>query len=467
MLIGEKVHQTTTPVLTMLFLLFLGALAWAQPPLEDFHHALEAYQFEEASLLVQKLPKSPAKDLALAELHLASGRPDLSFKVTDAIAISTVPPELRAKYFLVRAKQEQTTSHELSKDTEHAVGAMIRAGLRVPGSSHDRASLLLLKLERATPVELDAAQKIYGELIDLPNLDSKFSLRAQAALAVLRERPGEAVNLWNSLSETAELKGQKRAARVYALTALKLQDSPSKRVESLRRAREVLAESLAAQDRFAVLESWKTVERLSGKQDTEALLTLGLEAVGRLEDSVEKLELLYELVPHSASRSELLERGVTLAHKLKEPLMEASFLNRLSFERPFETEGEALRTQARALLTTETVRGTSGLWFGEAAWLLTYRPWTQGKTDASVENLEKALDALDPAAGPIVRLELYRDFSFVAYFKANAALFRASFFPAIDLALSLPEKDRVAALRVAGGLSSRGSSWVDFGHQPD
>jgi CHAT domain-containing protein len=455
----------------LLLLLLLASLsASAESPQEACHRAIDRFDYAKARELAGKVPAGPGRELMLAEVDALSGRPDRSFQHTDALDPASLSPELLGKFHLVRAIQEAHSEYELLDERDRAVSRLIREGLRGAPSPHDRARLLLLKIERARPDQVAIAQEAAQEVAELSGVDPQLALLAQAEVAYLAGRDREALTLWRSLADTAASKGQSQAHSRMLLKILRAQNAPDQREQVFADARTLLGDALSRQDGTIAWEAWSLLSRLRGSQRDPEILALGQDTVAKLPDSAEKARALSAVASllEGGEALEMGRRAIALAHQLGEPVMEAQLLMDQTRREPLRATGAVLRRQAIALLSPEALRGTQGLWFGGVAWLL--KPTVLSSySEITAESLEAEVDALGPSPNPKTLLEVYGNALTHALYFADAKLAEASFFQALEFAVQLPEPDRGAALeRIRRPLDTQ-LQWaniVDFTDNP-
>lgn len=117
-------------LLWLLALVFLQLPAFAQHLLGPFEAALDDRRYTLAAQLVDRLPESPEKLLARAELGIVTGCAHTSYALADQIAPASLSPRLRAKYLLIRARQEEiATRHGPARES---LERLLRDGL-APG----------------------------------------------------------------------------------------------------------------------------------------------------------------------------------------------------------------------------------------------------------------------------------------------------------------------------------------------
>ena len=436
--------------LALLALLVLASQVWAQTPWEAFHQALDAYEFEKASELARKLPERGARELALAEVALVSDRPDLSYLQTDKLQGLALSPELQAKSYLVAARQERLASFESQDERDKVVRRMIREGLRT-AVGRDRASLLLLKVEYSAADEMALAQDACREIAEVEDADPAFLQQAQARLAARAGRRTEAAAIWRALAQTAGLREQQRAQSLYSQRAIRQAYAAEPRPALLQSLRSLLEQAVASQDGYAALQAWSLLQGLSPSEQQTELLDYGETVVASLEDPMVKLEILHEvmgpLFTLDRPRGLVLgQQGLRIASELDSPVLQAFFLLRTADfgDREFH---DASRARALSLLEGVDPNRLRGTFFGNviATAVAQREPLDRQTIDSA--KLTRDLQALKPGATPRDHFAIFEPYIFEGTNRPDPALLEAAFFPALEVALSMPESDRDWALR--------------------
>ena len=431
----------------LLLLLALLGLPLAAAPLggswQPFHEALDSFEYDRAQRLALAMEPGTGRELALAEVAVVSGMPHRSFAHTDRVDAASLPDELRAKYYLVRAHQELVLRQPSHSERTKVVARLVAEGLRHPGSPRDRTRLLLFRLQQDWALELETTRSLVSELAAEPGAGTDAQTEAQARAAERETRFLESAGLWSMLAENAHLRDKETAAVVYASKALKVRlrartDQP----ELFAQARQLLDRALHAKDAVAVLAVWGAMYGSIPQADRKYLLDSIVQSLDQLPKSDARLLLTDRLIALGSEplRPEMTRAAAQLAKELRDPVLEVDFLGKLWLSLRDAPEKQAeIGRQIEALLPVDE-RGVPGI-------LFSYRWKPDPSQEHSLQTLESRLAGLDPVTGQQQRVtNVLTDHLMSAVEQVDAPLAERSFFQALEESLLLPARDRGTAL---------------------
>lgn len=427
--------------LTLLSLLFLTAGAVAAPSWDAFHKALDLYEYEKARELAKAFPTGGPRELALAEVEVQSTwRAERTFAYTDAISLDKLAPELRAKYYYVRAHQEYHTARGSAVEKQKAVKRMLDEGLgQKESNSHDISQLLLYQIPSSTYLGVEP-EPLLKRLANLPGIDPAIVLRGQAFLASSQKQPEQAASLWTMLARDARRTGHLRAARFSEIRAISARRVPS--LANLITARRMLKEAVAAGDAYSVGRLWGMRDDIPAA-NFEAWHQEIARACSTLPLSRAKIEVMFELTSHGRApepaRTQIEREGVKLARQIGDNCLEFKFLsNQMNSKDPAVARQATERREA--LMANMDLRGQELYVKNPVAGGKSQTP--ADKSEYTLEDVEADLAALDPELGPKERIFVYDRFLSRGYGTGNYALAETCFFRGLEESLRLEGVDQ-------------------------
>ena len=442
----------------LLILFLLCALPALAAPLDEFHEAITYFEYEKARQLAGRL-EPPARHLALAEVAARTGRLDVAQQNLALVDPQKLPPELTARYLLVRALQARGQRSGGLAPRREATQRFLRDGLRQATAPSDRAALLLFQIQQSRAGEPELLEETSLELAEVEGVDDFLVLQAQALVAASKSRRAEAAALYRTLAKLAEKDDHPSARLLMANQALD-QSRPS---DDLAQREALLQSAFQLQDAETAREIWRGFRRRASEAQVAAITASTMRQVLRLPDSPAKLRFLDDFLAllEEDDARRLAAQAEALAGKLNEPAIALFYFDRRLGMAASTEEVQQHLELGRERLQKLPQEGLESSWYGDLLHRFgprdaVFKPWT-------VQRLEERLAQSDD---PRERNEAYRETFFAAYNTANAQLLERAFLGGLEDAVQAPPDERrelVGRLRreFLRGVVNEGPDWPD------